>query len=177
VLDETPRMADATRWVSAAESTLGWPEGSFATAFLANQGRMVGAALETNLVAVAVKSFMDDYREGEEWVGRPTNLLKELRSKVSEEDQRSSSWPKAANALGFWLRRLAPQLRTVGIEFEGEGRQSGSDRTRFWTLRKLTTGEDRPKRPDRPVTDDEDDPDDHFPSFAFGAEEGWEVVR
>jgi hypothetical protein len=176
VLDESPRMADATRWVSAAESVLGWPEGSFANAFLTNQDRMVEAALETNLVAVAVKSFMKDYREGEEWVGRPTKLLEELRSMVSEEDQRSNSWPKSANALGYWLRRLAPQLRTVGIEFEGEGRESGSDRSRFWTLRKLTMGGDRPKRPDRPMTDDEDDPDDRFPSLAFGAEEGWEVV-
>ncbi len=176
-LDKSPRMADATRWVTAGEGALGWEEGSFAAAFLANQDRVVETALETNLVAVAVKSFMEGYREGEEWNGTPTKLLETLRREVSEEDQRSASWPKAANALGYWLRRLAPQLRTIGIEFEGDGRGSGSDRTRFWTLRKLTMVDDRPKRPDSPMVDNADDPDDHLPGFVFEADEGWEVVR
>ncbi|MDQ4145628.1 MAG: hypothetical protein M3198_18165, partial [Actinomycetota bacterium] len=152
-LDESPRMIDATRWVTAAEGALGWPEGSFAKAFLDNQEHMVEIALETNLVAVALKAFMQDYEEGEEWSGSPTELLDDLRLLVSEKDQRSYSWPKAPNALGFWLRRLAPQLRSIGIEFEGEGREPDAGRARFWKVRKTTAGYDRPGRPGRPALD------------------------
>ncbi len=36
-VDQLPRMADATRWVSAAEPALGWTQGTFAAAYARNR--------------------------------------------------------------------------------------------------------------------------------------------
>ena len=48
--------------------------------------------------------------------GSTAELLLRLNSMVSDGIRRSARWPKAPNALGNTLRRMASNLRSAGIQ-------------------------------------------------------------
>jgi len=116
-LSSYPRMADFAQWIVAAEPGLGWPEGSFLSAYYGNRSSVHELALEVSPVAAAVREFMDA-RKGEPWEGIATRLLDLLTGSVGEEVSRRKSWPTAAKVLADHLRRLTPNLRAVGVDIE-----------------------------------------------------------
>lgn len=72
------------------------------------------------------------------WVGsdQPNSAtLGRIFLNVSARYYETRSWPRAAG-LGKQLRRLAPNLRALGVEVE-TGRRSDDDRQRFITLRRI----------------------------------------
>ena len=105
-----PRMADATRWVTAAEGTLRWPAGSFVAAYRANRAQSHALTLEASPLAAAITLLL---RDADEWSGTATVLLRALEDLVEEQVRRHRDWPKSAAVLGTELRRLAPDLRKV----------------------------------------------------------------
>jgi hypothetical protein len=133
-LEKPPRMADFAKWVTAAESGLGWESGSFIVAYNENQAAAVGIGLDSDLLAQAMIDFQKDIVE---WDGTATELLDALEEKVPEKILKSKQWPKAANALSNRLRRLAPVLREVGIDIELGGRD-GKKRNRLIWIRKYS---------------------------------------
>jgi 3-mercaptopyruvate sulfurtransferase SseA len=126
-------MADVARWVTACESGLRWPAGTFLRAYSTNRGAAAAAILDGDAVAVAVRAMLDG-RPERLWEGTATELLDALRGHVPESTLRSRAWPSGPRALADRLRRLAPVLRAEGIELE-HGRQPGGNRTRVITLR------------------------------------------
>lgn len=74
-LPELPRMADFAIWVVAAEPALPWKPGAFLAAYTRNRAVVVENSLEGDVVAVAVRSFMEHQQP---WEGTPTELLNEL---------------------------------------------------------------------------------------------------
>ncbi|MGO9174676.1 MAG: hypothetical protein ACLQED_00815 [Desulfobaccales bacterium] len=114
-LPELPRMADFATWVVAAEPALPWEPGTFLAAYTQNRAAIVEHSLEGDVVAVAVRSFMEHRQE---WEGTPTELLNELTDVAGELVSRGKAWPKAANSLSNRLRRANTFLRAVGIEIE-----------------------------------------------------------
>jgi hypothetical protein len=54
----------------------------------------------------------------EGFIGTVTELHARLTGMISEGIRRSVRWPKAPNALGNALRRMATNLRSAGIEIE-----------------------------------------------------------
>ena len=64
-------------------------------------------------------------KEQTEWSGTAAELWKELGDLVDEDIRHTKSWPAAPNALGGRLKRLAPALRGVGIEYQ-DVRQPGT---------------------------------------------------
>ncbi len=126
------RMADLARWVTAAEPALGWPEGSFMEAYIANQAVAVEATIEADPVAQAIRDLMVNRRH---WRDTASELLRVLEVKVSELVVRSKAWPKSASALSNRLLRAKPSLRAVGIEVE-TGIRQGQNRTRMIEIRK-----------------------------------------
>jgi hypothetical protein len=62
------------------------------------------------------------------WEGTASDLLPELERHAPEDIARKRSWPKSARALSGILRRLAPNLRTVGISVSFLSREPGSGR-------------------------------------------------
>jgi len=66
-------------------------------------------------VAEAVLAFMVGRRER---AGTPKGLYEALSSEVGEKVARTKAWPKAAQSLTPRLKRLAPVLRKMGLEFE-----------------------------------------------------------
>ncbi len=54
-----------------------------------------------------------------------SELLALLRGFAPREIKRSAQWPKSARTLSIVLRRLAPQLRMIGIIVEFDRQRSG----------------------------------------------------
>ncbi len=149
-LEGLPRMADFAVWATAAENSLGWEPGSFLRAYAGNREEATETALEADPVAAAVRSFME---EREEWRGTAGELWKALNDLVDEDIRHTKVWPGAPNALSGRLKRLAPALRGIGIEYE-DLRLPGGGRQRVKHLRKNTGTKDRPDRRDRPAKED-----------------------
>ena len=148
-LRELPRMADFAVWVAAAEEALPWELGAFIEAYAGNRAEADENALDNDPVAVAVRDLMAGRNE---WSGTATELYAAIAELVDEDVRRSRAWPSAPNSLSNRMKRIAPFLREVGIEF-GDERSSGGSRTRRKSLKK-TPETDRPGCPDRPTREE-----------------------
>jgi hypothetical protein len=145
VLDRKPRMADFATWVEAAAPALGWERGAVLDALEANRRGADAVAIEALPVGPALLAFMADRTE---WQGTATALLAELERLVPEEARRRDrEWPKRPNRLSNRLRRLAPNLRQVGLWVGGD-RSAGSGE-RLVTLTKNEEVWNRHRRHDR----------------------------
>jgi hypothetical protein len=107
-------MADFARWVVAAEPTLGWPTGSFLKAYTGNRDAIHEIALD----AAAIVAPLGTLLESGEFLGTATELLDRLAGIVGESATRRRGWPGNATSLSRELARIAPNLRSVGIEVE-----------------------------------------------------------
>jgi hypothetical protein len=125
-LEEHPRMADFAEWIVAAEPALPWKEGGFLTAYLGNQHDANALALEVSPVSQAVRDLMKECQE--RWEGTATELLNELEDIADDRTKRQKSWPGSAQSLSNKLRRLAPNLRAVGIDVLFDERKHGGTR-------------------------------------------------
>lgn len=112
-LDKLPRMADFARWVVACEPALPWEPGGFEEAHGGNRASAVDFALESDLVANAVRDLLT---ERESWTGSATDLLKELEQYTTEQQRKSRAWPKTPKGLSGRVQRAATFLRTVGVD-------------------------------------------------------------
>lgn len=103
-LHELPRMADFARVVASVDRVRG-------TAALATYlDQSLGVArevLDDDPVAIALEAFMEDRTQ---WQGTTAELLKQLVRPTG-----APGWPGTPEALGRALRRLLPNLATVGI--------------------------------------------------------------
>jgi hypothetical protein len=138
-LEGMPRMADFAVWATAAEESLGWDSGAFMAAYSGNRQEATDSALDADPVAVAVLEFM---AHRDQWTGSATELWTALDELVDEGVRKTKAWPGAPNALTGRLKRLAPTLRGVGIEY-GEDR---SGRSRKKVLTKNKPAKDRHDR-------------------------------
>ncbi len=105
-----PRMADATRWVTAAEGALRWPTGSFVAAYRTNRRQSHALTLEASPLAAPIVELL---RDRDSWSGTATQLLRALYPHADESVRKRRDWPMNAAGLGTALRRLAPDLRKV----------------------------------------------------------------
>jgi putative DNA primase/helicase len=121
-LDRAPRMADFAKWITAAESGLGWEPGAFLKVYGENRRDVIESSFEADPVAVAIRDWIiAEHPEG--WTGTATELLSALNGRVSEGVRRSRIWPDTAQRLGNRIDRVAPLLRSKG--FVVERRHSG----------------------------------------------------
>ena len=131
-LDKLPRLADFAVWATACEAGLGLEEGHFMQVYGANLDDSNARVLEMSPVALAIMSLLDLHR-GEVTLS-PTELYRELNGLVGDE-RRQPDWPKSVKKLSTTLKRLAPNLREVGIEYEA-GKTSGANSSRYVRLRR-----------------------------------------
>ena len=124
-------MADFAVWATAAEESLGWQPDAFMEAYSGNRQEATDNALDADPVADAVLDFMADR---DQWAGSATELWRALGELTDEGVRHTKAWPGAPNALTGRLKRLAPTLRGVGIEY-GEDR-SGHSRKKVLTKNK-----------------------------------------
>lgn len=110
-LDSLPRLADFAKWVTAVESKLGWTRGTFPLAYSENRRGANDITLESSPVVPAIQKLGD-------FTGTATELLETLESSLSDRARNSRAWPKSGRRLSNVLRRLAPNLRSIGISIE-----------------------------------------------------------
>jgi hypothetical protein len=141
-----PRMADFAMFGVAVERAIGWTPGTFLRSYDANREKANCAAIEASPVGLAVLSLIDASAAFE---GTATDLLRELCHHRSE-GVNARAWPESPWNLGRILRRLAPNLRSVGIELEF---YSASDRnkTRIVRVSKRASDASGPSEEERQV--------------------------
>ena len=104
-------MADAVFWVTAGETTFGFNRETFLKAYAKNLDENAAAAIEMNLVGLAITQLLE---KQDEWSGTSTELLEALGALASEEQRRreklaekcaspsgtlSEDWPPHCGAL------------------------------------------------------------------------------
>jgi putative DNA primase/helicase len=109
------RMADFARFVLAAEPALPWPPGAFIAAYERCRLDATAALADGESVVNAVRRFMGDSGPG--WQGLMSDLYRSLSRTIGREALRPDDWPGNARWFGDRLRRSAPVLRTLGIDF------------------------------------------------------------
>lgn len=145
-LERLPRMADFALWATSTEPLL-WAPGKFMEAYSRNRGQAHEVVLEDSLIAPYLLTLAEDG-----WFGTTQELLDELNKRTRETkgkdgkdsaEMRAKSWPKSPHMLAAQLRRLAPTLRTKGVEYVAPDRRT---KARQLSLEKVG-GTKAPKEP------------------------------
>jgi hypothetical protein len=114
-LTELPRMADFATWGEAISQALGYPAGRFLEIYAANIDQLHLRAVEAEAIGDALLTLM---KTCEEWKGKPSELLEELKMHAMESEIKSKWWPKAPHILTRRLNDLKTNLAELGITFE-----------------------------------------------------------
>jgi hypothetical protein len=131
-IDRLPRMADFAVWASAAAPKLGYDSKTFLEAYTGNRGDANELTLEASIVTPFVKDLAE-----KEWSGTATEMLKHFTEKADEATKRQKGWPSNGRALSNALRRIAPNLRAVGIEITFGRDTEDRKRKRTITLKNI----------------------------------------
>lgn len=118
VVEETPRMADFAQVGKAAEVGLGWPEGSFLTAYLTNIRGMVADVLDNDVIAERLRKLLDEPFHKGRLNMSPGELLDLLTQCATNATTNRKDWPQSGKALANRLERLKPLLKQEGIVVE-----------------------------------------------------------
>ena len=110
-----PRMADFARWATAAEPALGLEPGEFLRAYENNRATAHELALEGHPLVAALEELLEARDDGY-FETSATGFLDALKALTNRRHRRDAAWPKSPRALSGTLRRLAPALRTMGID-------------------------------------------------------------
>lgn len=175
-LDRLPRMADFAKWVTAAEKALGWIPGTFMSIYDSNRSEAVELGLESDPVAGAIRSLMDQHQK---WEGTPSQLVSLLGRYVPDNVRNRKTWV-TSRSIRNRIRRLAPGLRSIGIEYgdfrTAKGRMIVLEKslTRDDNKATMTINDDEEKlsslhKPSNHATYDDDDVnDDNNPILSDG---------
>jgi hypothetical protein len=98
--------------VTAAAPALGWETPAFLDAYTQNRDDAHAVAVEGSPVAQAVYTLAC---KATPWKGTATELLAALKAQAVLGHESLQSLPKNARALSASLRRLAPNLRALGV--------------------------------------------------------------
>lgn len=132
VLTERPRMADFARILAAVDKVQGWKT---MDSYKASARDAVADVLDGEPFAQAVVALVDS--AGPEGL---TLTTQQILDSVAAPDKLPKKWPKDSTRAGGQLKRLAPALRTIGIEVDDSQRGPAPKRQRLY---KLTASADR----------------------------------
>ena len=126
-LERLHRMADAMRWMVAAEPALGLPEGAIVRALDENAARADQAPLAASPLVEPIEALLGKSLRGI-FKGSPSELYSKLEELTSLTTQRSPEWPRSPSAMSKAIKRLAPSLRRSGVDVEMDIRTPGGKR-------------------------------------------------
>jgi hypothetical protein len=139
------------------EGAFGWEPSSFVEVYEANRQEASEALLANEPLADAIRQtlhYAGRVGESEVW-GTATELLNRLATNVDDETKRSKAWPRGPQVLSRRLRRLAPALRSIGIEYTEN--EEGHDKKKVKTLRKLVRDDEESQNTGEEDREDEVD--------------------
>ncbi|MEU1782043.1 ATP-binding protein [Streptomyces abikoensis] len=125
-LTERPRMADFARVLAAVDHVTGW---NTLTSYKATAADAVADVLDGEPFAQAVVDLVR--AAGSEGV---TVTAAQLLESVTAPEKLPKKWPKDPTRAAGHLKRLAPALRTVGINVDDSQRQPDGNRSRLYRL-------------------------------------------
>ncbi|GAA0426523.1 ATP-binding protein [Streptomyces luteireticuli] len=125
-LTDRPRMADFARVLAAVDHVTGW---NTLASYQATAADAVADVLDGEPFAQAVVDLVD--KAGPEGLTLTAAQLLEI---VETPDKLPKKWPKDPTRAGGQLKRLAPALRTIGIEVDDSQRQPDGNRSRLYRL-------------------------------------------
>lgn len=125
-LARRPRMADLATWVTAAEEGLGWKPGTFLDAFMGNRAESQAEIVETSAVGPGLIELVRHAA----WEGTAIELLAEM-NRWRGNTPPPREWPESGRAMGSALRRLAPNLRAIGISVEFAPKPVGREKRKL----------------------------------------------
>lgn len=117
-LPRLPRMADFAKWVTAAESGLGWEPETFLPLYETNMRAVEAGAFEADMVAVAIRDAITWRKYPNGFRDTPAGLLAILSAGVADSVKRSRGWPVKPQQMGNAFDRAAPLLRSRGFVVE-----------------------------------------------------------
>jgi hypothetical protein len=138
-MSRLPRMADFALWATAAEIGIGMQPGAFMAAYDGNRTAGNELALEASPVGKIIMDFMATMSL---WTGTATELLNELDALAGDRTKRSKGWPQTGRSLSGILKRLAPNLRAVGVDVNFGSTGRGREKRRTITLGKVGESSD-----------------------------------
>lgn len=129
-ITDMPRMIDFATWSEAAWQAMGWDwiYGDFMDMYNNNRQMAIDQGIESDPLASAIIREMEDKSE---WSGTVSQILEQLALHVSFGTTMSRAWP-APNRFRDRVRRIAPGLRTKGINYTELKRTSAGVRLRFY---------------------------------------------
>lgn len=113
-----PRMADFASWILACEPALPWTEGKFLEVYIEANDKAMVELIESDPFANAILKLVNALGRCELTA---THLWTLLMDREGINDRHPPyGWPKTAQGIKMKLKRIAPQLRKlgVGVEFE-----------------------------------------------------------
>ncbi|GLW20677.1 ATP-binding protein [Microbispora triticiradicis] len=131
-LTERPRMVDFARVLAAIDHVKDWHT---LESYRASARNAVADVLDGEPFAQAVVQLVD--KAGPEGL---TLTAQELLDRVATPDKLPKKWPKDSTRAAGQLKRLAPALRTIGINVDDTQRGPAPQRQRLY---KLTASESR----------------------------------
>jgi hypothetical protein len=131
-LTERPRMADFARILAAVDQVQGWDT---ITSYKATARDAVADVLDGEPFAQAVAALAD--KAGPDGIQLTAS---ELLAKVETPERLPKKWPKDPTRAGGLLKRLAPALRTIGVEVDDSKRGPKPKKQRLYHL---TSSEER----------------------------------
>lgn len=158
-LDGLPRMADFAEWVAAAEEALPWEAGGFMAAYRGNIEDANALGLEASPIAGHLRELVAQWGAAG-WQGTATDLLATLSARLPQDKPGPRGWPGSPKALSNALRRIAPNLRGVGIDV---GFRREAER-RLIAIKGVPKTSSPPSLPSSSVTTDTKTSDDAPPS-------------
>ena len=130
-LERKPRMADFAKLLATMDRVLAdnadGADKCSLDIYLGQRDRIAEAVIESDLVAMAVQSLLDNV---DTWSGTATELLAEITPAKPPK-----GWPTTPQSLGGRLRRLTPALEQVGIKLTKD--REGHGRTRTYEFARI----------------------------------------
>jgi len=137
-MEENQRMADAWHWISAGVSAFGWQPQEIIKHFKESHDEVSAGILEGSPLYGPLMKLVDEPQvKFNKWHKTPTETLQKLGELLSDDRKTPKGWPSSSRVLSSQLKRLAPQLRCVGI-----GVELGKSKTRFIEIWKSTASID-----------------------------------
>jgi Bifunctional DNA primase/polymerase, N-terminal/Primase C terminal 1 (PriCT-1) len=125
-LSSHPRMADFARLATAVEGAFGWSEGTFMRAYESNRQSTNALSLEASPLVSPIRKLLS---RRPFWDGTATELLQVLSRFAEEVEREQREWPRNGQVLSIHLRRIAPNLRSSGIDIR-IGLKTGGSRSK-----------------------------------------------
>lgn len=125
-LTERPRMADFARILKAVDTIKGW---NTLDSYKATASNAVADVLDGEPFIQAVVRLVDQ--------AGPDGLCltaQQILDQVDAPERLPKKWPKDSTRAAGQLRRLAPALRTIGINVDDSKRQPTGNRSRLYHL-------------------------------------------